>query len=77
MLTEEVSLMGLWEDFPLLSTWVTHTHTHTPGCRSAWVAERETTGYEPFALHAPIQWAIQGHAIKNRGAFNKPAAVGD
>ena len=24
-------------------------------------AERETTGYEPFALHAPIQWDIQGH----------------
>ena len=21
--------------------------------------ERETTGYEPFALHAPIQWAVQ------------------
>jgi hypothetical protein len=20
--------------------------------------ERETSGYEPFALHAPIQWAI-------------------
>jgi len=20
--------------------------------------ERDTTGYEPFALHAPIQWAI-------------------
>ena len=20
--------------------------------------ERERTGYEPFALHAPIQWAI-------------------
>jgi len=22
--------------------------------------ERETTGYEPFALHAPIQWAMLG-----------------
>ena len=22
---------------------------------------RETTGYEPFALHAPIQWAMQGN----------------
>jgi len=28
---------------------------------------RETTGYEPFALHAPRRWAIQGYVIKNRG----------
>ena len=21
------------------------------------LVERETTGYEPFALHAPVQWA--------------------
>ena len=20
--------------------------------------ERETTGYEPFAVHAPMQWAV-------------------
>jgi hypothetical protein len=26
---------------------------------------RETTGYEPFALHAPIQWAIYRGMIKN------------
>jgi len=24
--------------------------------------ERETTGYEPFALHAPIQWPFALHA---------------
>ena len=29
--------------------------------------ERETTGYKPFALHAPRHWAIQGDLIKNRG----------
>ena len=29
----------------------------------------ETPGYEPFALHAPIQWAIQGHVIKKRGGL--------
>ena len=26
--------------------------------KSASVRERYTTGYEPFALHAPIQWAV-------------------
>ena len=29
-----------------------------------------TTGHEPFAKHAPIQWAIQGYVIKNRGRLN-------
>ena len=29
--------------------------------------ERETSGYEPFALHAAIHWAIKGDVIKNRG----------
>ena len=29
--------------------------------------EREKTGYEPFALHAPIHWAMWGDVIKNRG----------
>ena len=28
-------------------------------------AERETTGYEPFAVHAPIQWALP----HQRGGF--------
>jgi hypothetical protein len=28
--------------------------------------ERETRGYEPFALHTPTQWAIQGYVIKHR-----------
>ena len=27
----------------------------------------EPTGYEPFAQHAPIHWAMQGYVIKNRG----------
>jgi len=27
--------------------------------------ERETRGYEPFALHAPIHWAMLGGAIKS------------
>jgi len=26
--------------------------------------ERETSGYAPFALHAPIHWAISGYVIK-------------
>ena len=45
------------------------------GAERARVRERErewgnmeTTGYEPFALHAPIHWAIKGHVIKNRGS---------
>jgi len=29
--------------------------------------ERETTGFEPSALHAPRQWAIEGGVIKSRG----------
>ena len=28
------------------------------------------TGYEPFALHAPIQWAMKGHVITKRGSSN-------
>ena len=28
--------------------------------------ERETTGYEPFAIHTLIQWAIERHLIKRR-----------
>ena len=30
--------------------------------------ERETKGYEPFALHTPLQWAIW--VIKSRGISN-------
>ena len=33
-------------------------------------AKRETTGYEPFAVHAPIEWAIQGNVIKGKGGSN-------
>ena len=29
--------------------------------------EREKRLHSPFALHAPIQWAIQGYVIKKRG----------
>jgi len=29
--------------------------------------EREKRLHSPFALHAPIQWAIQGDVIKKRG----------
>ena len=28
-----------------------------------WVRETETTGYQPIALHAPVEWAIQGDSI--------------
>ena len=28
--------------------------------------ERETPDYEPFVLHAPIQWAVKGDVIKIR-----------
>ena len=31
--------------------------------------ERETPGYEPFALHAPIQWAISGGVTAKEGLF--------
>ena len=31
--------------------------------------ERETTGYEPFALHAPIQWAIQEYVTAEQGVI--------
>ena len=34
-----------------------------PRAVSAQRGESETTGYEPFALHAPIQWAIQGYVV--------------
>ena len=27
----------------------------------------ETTGYEPFALHAPMQWAIHGYVTAEEG----------
>ena len=30
----------------------------------------ETTGHEPFAPHAPIQWAMNGDVIKNRGGLS-------
>jgi len=29
--------------------------------------ERETTDYEAFALHAPMQWAIQGYVTPREG----------
>ena len=32
--------------------------------------ERETTGYEPLAVHAPIQWAFKGYVIKKTGCTN-------
>ena len=32
--------------------------------------ERERTGYEPFALHAPIQCAVYGDVIRSRGRSN-------
>ena len=30
------------------------------------VGERERIGHEPFALHAPIQWALFEDVIKKR-----------
>ena len=32
-----------------------------------YTAEREPQGYEPFAAHAPIQWAMKGDVVKSRG----------
>ena len=29
--------------------------------------ERKTAGYGPFAVHALLQWAIQGDVIRSRG----------
>ena len=29
--------------------------------------ERKTTGHEPFALHAPIQWALYGYVTAEQG----------
>ena len=41
--------------------------------------ERERSGYKPFALHAPIQWAIKGDVIKSRrrskAVRDKPVSV--
>jgi len=34
--------------------------------------ERERTGYEPFALHAPIQWAIEGYVTAEEGVIECP-----
>ena len=31
--------------------------------------ERETRGYERFALHAPMHWAISGYVIKDTGVI--------
>ena len=36
--------------------------------------ERDTRGYEPFALHAPIHWSILGYVIKNRGRSTRLGA---
>ena len=43
-------------------------------CSQVGSTQRETTGYEPFALHAPTQWAIYEYVIKSapwRPPFNK------
>ena len=36
-------------------------------CRETREKEREKRLHSPFALHAPIQWARLGYAIKERG----------
>ena len=36
---------------------------------------RERTGYEPFVLHAPIQWAVQGYVTAEEGVMEAPMLV--
>ena len=42
------------------------SNTSLNACCGFW-DQKERTGYEPLAIHAPIQWAIQGDVIKQRG----------
>ena len=53
--------------------WPTCPRRPKRGISRLWDARncpRETTGYEPFAVHTPIQWAISGGVIKSRGRSN-------
>ena len=37
--------------------------------------ERERTGYEPFALHAPRQWAVEGYVSAEQGVVKWPCRL--
>jgi len=43
-------------------------------CEGGAEGEREKTGYEPFALHAPIQWAMLGRCDQAEGEIDCPRA---